>query len=72
MSLKGADQLLATLGFKKQSEELLFLNDEEIGDFMQGVPAVEYRLRIAAARLNSEAEYKKELELIKYHKEQRA
>lgn len=40
--------------------------------FVEGEPAVDYRRRLLAAKLTSEADYKKELELVKIHKQQRA
>jgi len=43
-----------------------------LGNFLEGEPAIEFRRRLVAARLNSEADYKKELELIKIHKQNRA
>ncbi len=39
---------------------------------MEGEPAIEFRRRLAAARLNTEADYQKEQELIKIHKQNRA
>ena len=51
---------------------MLILRDERLGDFLEGEPAIDFRRRLAAARLNSEADYQKELELIKIHKQNRA
>jgi hypothetical protein len=51
---------------------MLILRDERLGDFLEGEPAIDFRRRLAAARLNSEADYQKEQELIKIHKQNRA
>ena len=50
---------------------MFVLRDERLTDFLQGEPAVDYRRRLAGARLSSEADYQKELELIKLHKQNR-
>ena len=71
MNLRGSTDLLITLGFERENEEMLTLKDESICNFLEGEPAVDYRRRLAAARLSSEAEYKKELELVQLHKQQR-
>ena len=39
---------------------------------MEGEPAVDYRRRLLNAKQVSEADYKKELDLVRLHKEQRA
>ena len=48
------------------------LQDENVCLFLEGEPAIDYRRRLTAARLTSQADYQKELELVKIHKEQRA
>jgi len=68
MALKNASKLLTTLGFVQDGPEMYILRDEQIGDFLEGEPAVGYRRRLAAARQSSQAEYNKELLLIKVHK----
>lgn len=72
MNLRGAGELLTTLGFVRESEEVFTLNDDNVCTFVEGEPAVDYRRRLLAAKLTSEADYKKELELVKIHKQQRA
>ncbi len=51
---------------------MFILKDERLTDFLEGEPAVDYRRRLASARLSSEADYQKELLVIKQHKLQRA
>lgn len=72
MSLRGIDQLLTTLGFTRQNEEVYHLDDERFYLFIEGEPAIDYRRRLAAAKQSSPAEYAKEQSLIQIHKEQRA
>lgn len=71
MNLKNINELLVTLGFTKVNEDSYVLNDQQIGSFLEGQPAVDYRKRLTNARLTSQADYQKELELIKIHKQQR-
>lgn len=59
MSLKGIDKLLQTLGFVKDGDEMYLLKDEQIGDFLEGEPAVDYKRRLVTARLSSQADYDK-------------
>jgi hypothetical protein len=56
--------LLLTLGFVRESEEMYTLKDEMLGEFFEGEPALDYRRRLVVARQSSQADYKKELELI--------
>jgi hypothetical protein len=72
MGLRGIDDLLKTLGYIRENAEMWTLRDESIGDFFEGEPAVDYRRRLLTARLTSQADYEKELELVKIHKQQRA
>lgn len=72
MSLTRASELLTTLGFVRENEEMFTLNDDNVCLFLEGEPAVDYRRRLSAARLSSQADYHKELELVRIHKEQRA
>ena len=71
MSLKRIQELLLALGFVRENEEMFILRDEGLTDFLEGEPSVDYRRRLASARLSSEAEYQKELELVKIHKQQK-
>jgi hypothetical protein len=48
------------------------LKDENLGEFMEGAPAVEYRRRLVSARLISQAAYEKERTLIREKKSQQA
>jgi hypothetical protein len=50
---------------------MLVLRDEQVGDFLEGEPALEYRRRLASARQSSQADYEKEIELVKLHKQNR-
>jgi len=70
MVLKYIEQVLEKLGYVKESEEMYTLKDDNLGEFMEGAPAVEYRRRLVAARLTSQAAYEKELTLIKEKKAQ--
>jgi hypothetical protein len=72
MSLRHIDELLTTLGFNRQSEDLYHLDDDNFYLFVEGEPAIDYRRRLLAARMSSPAEYEKELNLIKLHKANRA
>jgi hypothetical protein len=47
------------------------LRDEQLGGFLEGESAVDSRRRLASARLSSEADYQKELELIKNQRQQK-
>ncbi len=53
MTLKGVDKLLGLLGFVRESEEIFVLQDNRIGEFFEGEPAIDYRKRLAAALLGS-------------------
>lgn len=68
MALKNADKLLLALGFVQDGPEMYVLRDDQIGDFLEGEPAVGYRRRLVAARQSSQADYDKELLLIQVHK----
>jgi hypothetical protein len=46
------------------------LRDEQLGDFLEGSPAIDYRRRLVSAKLTSQAAYEKELEVISNHKAQ--
>jgi hypothetical protein len=48
----------------RESEEMYTLKDEMLGEFFEGEPALDYRRRLVVARQSSQADYKKELELI--------
>ena len=72
MSLRGIEDLIATLGFSRQSQEMFNLDDQHFYIFIEGQPALDYRRRLVAARLSSPADYQKELLLIKTHKQQKA
>lgn len=72
MSLRGIDQLLTTLGFTRQNEEMYHLDDERFYLFIEGEPAIDYRRRLATAKQSSPAEYAKELSLVQIHRQQRA
>jgi hypothetical protein len=61
MSLNRSSELLTTLGFVRENEEMFTLLDENVCLFLEGEPAIEFRRRLSAARLNSQADYQKEL-----------
>jgi len=50
---------------------MYILRDENVYLFLEGEPALDYRRRLISAKLSSEADYKKELELVRLHKQQR-
>lgn len=50
---------------------MFILRDERLPDFLEGEPSLDERRRLASARLSSEADYKKELELIQIHRQQK-
>ena len=47
------------------------LQDEQVCNFLEGEPAVDYKRRLVGAKLTGEAEYQKELLIISEHKKQR-
>lgn len=55
MNLKRIQELLLALGFVRENEEMFILRDERLTDFLEGEPPVDYRRRLANARLSSEA-----------------
>jgi len=57
MVLNGIDQLLKQLGYVKENEETYTLKDDQIGEFLEGSPAIDYRLRLLEARQRSQADY---------------
>lgn len=59
MALKGAAELLTTLGFIQENQEIYLLTDENICNFLEGEPAIDYRRRLAAARLGTAQEYQR-------------
>lgn len=46
MNLKGIDELLKQLGYVRENEDTYTLRDEQVGDFLEGSPAIDYRLRL--------------------------
>jgi hypothetical protein len=72
MVLARINELLLQLGYVQENEDTYTLKDEQIGEFLEGSPAIDYRLRLLEARQRSQADYDKELLLIKVHKQQRA
>lgn len=61
MSLRGIEELITTLGFTRQSQEMFYLDDEHFYLFIEGQPGLDYRRRLVAAKLSSPADYQKEL-----------
>ncbi len=57
MGVKGIENLLTLLGYRLDNEETYTLKDEQIGDFLEGAPAVDYRRRLTAAKLESPQAY---------------
>jgi hypothetical protein len=51
MNLKGIDSLLKQLGYVLENGDTYTLKDELIGQFLEGAPAIDYRRRLASARL---------------------
>ena len=70
MNLKFVQELLETLGYKLEGGEAYVLKDEQIGDFLEGSPAVDYRRRLMVAKGTSMQAYEKEKLLIQIHKQQ--
>lgn len=50
MSMKGADNLLKQLGYVLDGDTYV-LKDEQVVHFLEGAPAIDYRRRLASARL---------------------
>lgn len=59
MNLKGIDSLLKQLGYVLENGDTYTLKDEQIGQFLEGAPAIDYRRRLASARLESQDAYEK-------------
>lgn len=59
MNLKGIENLLKQLGYVLENGDTYVLKDERVAEFLQGTPAVDYRRRLASARLESDEAYKK-------------
>lgn len=72
MSLPEITNLLKQLGYTLENEEIYTLKDEQIGDFLEGAPAIQYRKRLVASKLESPQAYEKEKLLVKEHKQQNA
>ena len=70
MNLKLITELLQQLGYVKENEELYVLKDEQIGDFLEGAPAIDYRKRLVVAKGTSKSVYEKELVLVNEHRMQ--
>lgn len=70
MAMKGIEALLQQLGYVLENGDTYALKDEQIATFLDGAPAIDYRRRLASARLESDAAYKKELVLVKEHRAQ--
>lgn len=51
MNLKCIEQLLKQLGYVLENGDTYTLKDEQIGHFLEGAPAIDYRRRLASARL---------------------
>lgn len=51
MNLKGVDGLLKQLGYVLENGETYVLRDENVATFLEGAPAIDYRRRLASARL---------------------
>ena len=64
MSLPGMDNLLLQLGYHLEDDTYV-LKDEQVGSFLEGAPAIDYRRRLASARLEGSSAYDKEKLLIK-------
>lgn len=59
MNLKGIDSLLKQLGYVLENGDTYTLKDEQIGQFLEGAPAIDYRRRLTSARLESQDAYEK-------------
>lgn len=59
MNLKGIESLLKQLGYVLENGDTYVLKDEQIGDFLEGSPAIDYRSRLVSARLESQEAYEK-------------
>lgn len=51
MSIQDSDKLLLQLGYTKENDEMYSLKDEQVGDFLEGAPAIDFRKRLVSARL---------------------
>lgn len=52
------DRLLQQLGYQLEGDTYS-LKDEQIGHFLEGAPAIDYRRRLASARLEGPNAYDK-------------
>ena len=53
MNLKNIDNLLKQLGYVLEGDTYS-LKDEQVAEFLEGAPAIDYRRRLASARLESD------------------
>ena len=51
MILPEIESLLKQLGYVRENEEMYTLKDEQVGDFLEGAPAIDYRRRLTSAKL---------------------
>lgn len=51
MNLKGIQKLLTQLGYKFENGDTYTLKDEQVAEFLEGAPAVDYRRRLASSKL---------------------
>lgn len=63
------DKLLLQLGYQLEGEQYT-LKDEQVGHFLEGAPAIDYRRRLAAAKLEGPNAYAKEKVLVAEHRSQ--
>ena len=59
MNLKGIEELLRQLGYVLENGEAYTLADDHFGDFIEGEPAINYRKRLAEAKLEGPQAYQK-------------
>lgn len=72
MILPEIQSLLNQLGYVQENQEMYTLKDQQVGDFLEGAPAIDYRRRLTSAKLESPQAYEKELVLVKEHRAQQA
>ena len=58
MSLDKMDKLLLQLGYQLEGDTYS-LKDEQVGHFLEGAPAIDYRRRLASARLEGPHAYER-------------
>lgn len=53
MNLKHIDRLLTQLGYTLNNGEIYVVSDDQLANFIEGTPAIDYRRRLITSKLES-------------------